>query len=135
MFYASIEQVSNFANSNGFQEWDELDENEKKQILFVATNDIEKSLNIPRTSPRMPFGRGDIDLTMACEYQAINVMQTKPFRDMALQIGTLTNGEYSDGIISIDSLNPNTLHSIAGQLVSAYKKQNNVNTGFEFGRG
>jgi hypothetical protein len=134
-FYATIDQTKTFAVSIGEKRFAPLTVAEKTLILYRATQDIEQYHGQPRESYNQPWKYGNIWLREACIYQAMLLTRTIKVREFKDAAKAITNGNYSDGTISVSGFNSTQLDPISENLVDKALVDFNIGNAPEFERG
>lgn len=130
--YATIDDLNNFAGDLGLAEWSYLSSNGqdqtriKQRIMVLATEDVERTLGIPRPTPLVLPYRGSQILRQAALYQAGSIIPTLDLDDLRRRISAVTNNNWSDGIVSVSSVAANRpLHPIAKALIQQFQVSSN----------
>jgi hypothetical protein len=136
-YIQNLEEVDRFAQSRGhIDKWKSYSLEDRRRLIFFASNDIEILHGQPRQNFDLPWKFGDTWLKEACLNQVLFLARNKNMREFIerAQMGSIRS--YSDGIISLVDPGGRKFDPIAEQLTNDMLNRSGKETGFpEFERG
>lgn len=133
--YAERGDIENFAEQHGYGDlWASYDNHAQDRLLVKATLAIEAYHGKPRIDGTdTPWGISH--LRFAAVHQTIYLARIQDSDEIAARINAITDGSYSDGVISVADAKMIPLDPTAKHLVDNILKQLSPIGSSEFGRG
>ncbi len=114
--YCTQNDVQRLVERHGMQDqWNNLTDSKQKHLIYQATLDIEGYHQRPRVQGMLWRLN---DLIPACAIQVVYLMRTNSASDIADRIRAITSGSYSDGNISVSSVNQIPLDPAAKAIIN-----------------
>ena len=133
--YATSEQVDIFAQQSGDPRWGARNPETKLFAIYLASNDIESWMGVPREMPtERPF-IGEWALNDACAYRATYISRNLEARLTADRVREYTAGNYSSSGFSVSARSEAGLDNMTTNLMRQFLKSMGRPRAMEFVRG